>query len=461
MSDTLEIRPQAQAADAGSTLPVGPVADLITHAPAAVDWSTPAPPHPGLSDTVRARLRRDFLPRWTHAWGGRFFADGRMPGPDAIRLDGNDYLSISGHPRIIAAQIEALRHSASFISQSGIFQKSTQPSARFEADLARWLQAPDVVLCQSGYAANLGLLQVIAEPGSPVYIDALAHMSLWEGIRAAGACARPFRHNNPEHLARCIRANGPGIVVVDAVYSTTGALCPLAEIIEVAERGACMIVVDESHSLGTHGPQGRGLCMALGLTHRVHFITASLAKAFAGRAGFFTLPRELRPYLMVSSFPNVFSSCLAPYEVIGLQATLEVVQEADDLRQRLHGLTVQLRQHLMSLGYPVGQGTEQIIALEAGPEPATLALRDKLEARGVFGAVFCAPATTRDRAMVRLTLNAGLTDPEVQRFADVFTELAPEIEPQGWPIVRRQRLRGAAADCGASEAADSSDAVTP
>jgi len=190
----------------------------------------------------------------------------------------------------VAAQIEALRHYASFISQSSIFQKATQPSARLEAELARWLEAPDAVLCQSGYAANLGLLQVIAEPGSPVYIDALAHMSLWEGVRAAGACARPFRHNSPEHLARCIRAHGPGLVVVDAVYSTTGALCPLAEIVEVAERGGCMIVVDESHSLGTHGPQGRGLCVALGLSHRVHFITASLAKAFAGRAGFFTLP---------------------------------------------------------------------------------------------------------------------------------------------------------------------------
>lgn len=440
MSDTLEIQPRAQAAGADSLQQGFHAAPLLAHAPAAVDWSTPAPPHPGLSGALQARLQREFLPRWTHAWGGRFFADGRMPGPDAIRLDGNDYLSISGHPQIIAAQIEALRHYASFISQSSIFQKATQPSARFEAELARWLDAPDAVLCQSGYAANLGLLQVVAEPQSPVYIDALAHMSLWEGIRAAGACARPFRHNSPEHLARCIRAHGPGLVVVDSVYSTTGALCPLAEIVEVAERGGCMIVVDESHSLGTHGPQGRGLCVALGLSHRVHFITASLAKAFAGRAGFFTLPRELRPYLMVSSFPNVFSSCLAPYEAIGLQATLQVIQGADALRQRLGALTADLRQHLLLLGYPVGQGSEQIIALEAGPEPATLAMRDQLEARGVFGAVFCAPATTRDRAMVRMTLSAGLTDPEMQRLKDVFTELAPSLQPWNWPIARRQRL---------------------
>ena len=81
-----------------------------------------------------------------------------------------------------------------------------------------------------------------------------------------------------------IRTHGPGIVVVDSVYSTTGALCRLEEILQVTERHGSMIVVDESHSLGTHGPHGAGLCAALGVTHRVHFITASLAKAFAGRA---------------------------------------------------------------------------------------------------------------------------------------------------------------------------------
>lgn len=407
--------------------------------PAQARPRLPSVPHPGLSGPLRARIARDFLPRWTYEWGGRFFTEGRMPGPQAIRLDGNDYLSIAGHPKIVTAQIEALRHHASFMVQSGIFQKSDSPVLRFEAELADWLQAQGVMLCQSGYAANLGLLQVIAEPEMPVYIDALAHMSLWEGIRAARAEPRPFRHNQPAHLARCIREHGPGVVVVDAVYSTTGALCPLREIVEVAEQGGCMIVVDESHSLGTHGPQGRGLCMALGLSHRVHFITASLAKSFAGRAGFFTVPDELRPYLSLNAFPAVFSSCLLPYEAVGLQATLAVVQSAEGARLRLRQITARLRHRLTELGYPVAQGTEQIIALEAGPEADTLALRDALEAREIFGAMFCAPATTRDRSMVRITLNAGLTDSEVQRFEDVLAELAPAVRPWAWDAARRQQ----------------------
>jgi CAI-1 autoinducer synthase len=215
----------------------------------------------------------------------------------------------------------------------------------------------------------------------------------------------------------------------------------LLEVVEAAEAAESMILVDESHSLGTHGPQGAGLCADLGLTERVHFISASLAKAFAGRAGFFTLPNALRPYLMCHSFPSIFSSCLLPHEVAGLQATLEVIRRADAARAKLERNTRRVRDALSDLGYPIHHGTEQIISLEAGAERDTLALRDALEARGVFGAVFCAPATSRNRAMVRLTLNAALTNAEMDHVIAVAAEVAPLVKPWDWPIARRQRSR--------------------
>lgn len=399
---------------------------------------------PGLSSHLRQRIATEFRSRWENEWKGKFVTHGRAPGTDAVRLDGNDYLAVTGHPEIVQAQLDALVRNQEFIVQSGVFQLDGSPASRFEAALAAYLGKEGGLLCQSGYTANLGLIQVIADRETQVYVDSLAHMSLWEGVRAAGAPAHAFRHNDPEHLARMIRRNGGGgLVIVDSVYSTTGALCPLAEIVRVAEEGECMILVDESHSLGTHGPQGRGLCAELGLTDRVHFITASLAKAFAGRAGFFTLPDELRPYLMCHSFPSIFSSCLLPHEVAGLAATLEVVKRSDAARDKLRGNTRRLRQTLSDLGYPIHQGSEQIIALEAGAEVDTLALRDALEARGVFGAVFCAPATSRNRAMVRLTLNAALTDAELGHVEAVAQEVAPLVQPWEWSIARRQRGREA------------------
>lgn len=396
---------------------------------------------PGLSPHLRARIARDFSERWEKEWKRRFVTHGRAPGPDAVRLDGNDYLSVTGHADIVNAQMAALLNQRDFVVQSGVFQLEGSANARFEQSLADFVGKESVLLCQSGYTANLGLIQVIADSETPVYVDSLAHMSLWEGVRAAGAPAHAFRHNDPEHLARLAQRHGPGLVIVDSVYSTTGALCPLERIVEVAEQAACMILVDESHSLGTHGPQGKGLCAELGLTHRVHFITASLAKAFAGRAGFFTMPLELRNYLMCHSYPSVFSSCLLPHEIAGLRATLDVVAGSDHARAALRRNTQRLRGTLSDLGYPIHQGSEQIISLEAGPEVDTLALRDAMEARGVFGAVFCAPATSRNRSMVRLTLNSGLTEAELQHVEGVAAELAPMVKPWEWPIARRLRAR--------------------
>ena len=398
---------------------------------------------PGLSRHLRQRIATEFKERWENEWKRKFVTHGTEPGPNAVRLDGNDYLSVTGHPAIVQAQLEAIRCNREFIVQSGVFQLDGSPTSRFEAALAAYVGKHGALLCQSGYTANLGLIQVIADPQTPVYVDSLAHMSLWEGVRAAGAPAHAFRHNDPQHLDRMAERHGPGLVIVDSVYSTTGALCPLREMVEVAERHGCMILVDESHSLGTHGPQGRGLCAELGLSERVHFITASLAKAFAGRAGFFTMPDELRPYLMCHSYPSIFSSCLLPHEIAGLAATLEVVRNSDAERAQLRRNTQRMRASFEALGFPIQHGSQQIISLEAGPEVDTLALRDRLEERGVFGAVFCAPATSRNRSMVRLTLNSGLTDAEMDRVEGVAREIAPLVKPWDWPIARRNRGRDA------------------
>jgi CAI-1 autoinducer synthase len=396
---------------------------------------------PQLSTRLQQRIESQFSARLRDEWGGKFVTHGRAPLSDDVRLDGNDYLSITGHPDIIQAQLGSLRSDHEFVLQSGVFQLEGNSAWQLERAMCDWLGVEDGLLCQSGYTANLGLLQVVADAQTPIYMDSLAHMSLWEGARAAQAPVHPFRHNDPAHLAKVMERHGPGLVVVDSVYSTTGALCPLREMVEAAEHSGSMILVDESHSVGTHGPAGAGLCALLGLTSRVQFITCSLAKAFAGRAGFFSMPVQLRNYLMCHSFPSIFSSCLLPHEVAGLRATLEVVKRSDDARRKLFANTRRLRASLSDLGYPIHQGSEQIISLEAGAEFDTLALRDALEQQGVIGSVFCAPATSRNRAMVRLTLNAGLTEAELEHVESAARIVAPQVKPWEWPIARRNRAQ--------------------
>ena len=393
---------------------------------------------PALPPHLAQRIQREYTDRFNSLWGGRSILHGRTPPSDAVRLNGNDYLSLTGHPDIVRAHSKALLRDTDFVIQSSVFLHGEHPIRQLERDLAHWMGKEDGLICQSGYAANIGLLQAVADEKTPVYLDTLAHTSLWEGVRAARAPAYAFRHNDPAHLSRMMQRHGPGLVVVDSVYSTTGAICPLREVLDVAEQHKSMILVDESHSLGTHGPQGAGLCAELGVTDRVHFISSSLAKAFAGRAGFFSVSAAMRDYMVTTSYPNIFSSCLLPHEIAGLAATLQVVIKSDHARERLMQVSRRLRESLSEMGYPVHQGTEQIIALEAGSEPDTIILRDLLEERGVFGAVFCAPATSRNRAMVRLTLSSAMTDAELAHVEQVAMEIAPLIEPHNWPIARRQ-----------------------
>ena len=392
---------------------------------------------PAVSSHLAQRIAREYTNRWDTLWGGRSILHGRSPGPNSVRLNGNDYLGLTGHHEIVKAQTSTIKDDANFVIQSSVFLHGQHPVRDLDRHLAQWLGKEDGLICQSGYAANIGLIQAIADEKTPVYLDTLAHTSLWEGARSARAPAYAFRHNDPAHLDRMMARHGPGLVIVDSVYSTTGAICPLLDILDVTEKNNSMILVDESHSLGTHGPQGAGLCADLGVSHRVHFISASLAKAFAGRAGYFTVSAAMRDYMVCTSYPNIFSSCLLPHEIAGLAATLEVIKKSDDERARLMHVSKRLRSSLSAMGYPVHQGTEQIISLESGSEPDTLILRDLLEERDVFGAVFCAPATSRNRAMVRLTLSSLLTDAEIDHVERTAAEVADIVNPQQWPIARR------------------------
>src|SRR3569832_897261 len=179
---------------------------------------------PALSPKLRERIARDFKSRWENEWGGKFVTHGMPPGPNAVRLDGNDYLSVTGHPEIVQAQLDSLRQGKEFIVQSGVFQHDGSAASRFQGALAAWVGKQEGLLCQSGYTANLGLLQGGADPQTPVYLDSLAHMSLWEGAKAAGAPAYAFRHNDPAHLATLASRHGPGVVEVESVYSTTRAV---------------------------------------------------------------------------------------------------------------------------------------------------------------------------------------------------------------------------------------------
>ncbi|KDN29230.1 CAI-1 autoinducer synthase [Vibrio fortis] len=343
---------------------------------------------------------------------------GKRPRPGSVVMQSNDYLALSNHPEIQQAHRDAIKDDGQSVVMSSIFLQDEDSKPEFEQQLAELVGMESCLLSQSGWAANVGLLQTICAENTPVYVDHYAHMSLWEGIRAANAVARPFRHNNMTHLRKQLQRHGAGVIVVDSVYSTIGTVAPLADIYEMAQEFGCALIVDESHSLGTHGKQGAGLVHELGLTEQVDFMTVSLAKAFAYRAGAILGPKSMADSLPFVAFPAIFSSTVLPEEVSRLEKTLQVIKGADERRERLFECSTLLKHGLSEIGFSI-RSDSQIIALECGDERNTERVRDFLENNDVFGAVFCRPATAKNNNIIRFSVNSDLSMSDIDHVLTV------------------------------------------
>lgn len=367
---------------------------------------------------------------------GQVIVVGAAPTKDSILLQSNDYLNISGNPRITNRQIEALAEQKRDLLMSFSFVQDNSVIRRFEKKIADYVGYQNAMLFTSGWNANIGVLEAIADENTNVYIDFFAHMSLWEGIKACSAKLHPFRHNDVVHLERLINRNGPGIIVVDSVYSTLGTICPLVEIANTAEKYDCVFVVDESHSLGLYGPQGAGLVAALNLSNKVHFITASLSKAFAGRAGIVLSANDIIVFMPYVCNPAIFSTTLLSHEVVALSATLDLIKESDEKREALHTKATYFREHLVALGYAVSSES-QIVSIEVGTYKDMEIFRNALEARNVFGSVFCPPATPKNRLLMRFSLHSDISYTQLDYIIEVCEQIREQVGMKNWKPTKR------------------------
>lgn len=395
---------------------------------------------------LTARLDDYHVRRKVDLWQGRHPLQGRTPAPGDIKVRSNDYLCLAGHPHIIESEIAALRSGGHGDAVSRVWvHHERDVIGDFEKRVARLMQAEDCVLCSSGYTANVGLIQSFATKGAPVYLDMKAHISLHEGVVSAGAQPVLFRHNDPESLDRALSQGGPGLVCVDALYSTDGNIAPLADLVEICERHGAALVVDETHSFGAQGPGGAGLVVAAGLADRVHFRTVGLSKAVASRGGLVVSSRRNIEYFRYESLPAIFSTSVMQHEVAGFDAVLDIFENEDWRRNKLHANHAYLKQGLDTLGYDVSASKAQIIALVPGDIRQTTALRDALEKRGVFGAIFFPPATPEKRCLIRFTVNCGLSRRELDRIIEVCDEIRGEVAMAEWRSTKRKSKSAAPA----------------
>ncbi len=333
-----------------------------------------------------------------------------------IALQSNDYLALARDTRIAQAKAEVLLDEGHGDAISRVFAHHLNDRHRaFERRVAGMMGADDAVLVMSGYTANLGVIETFALEGKPVYIDQRAHASLWAGIPSARAKACPFRHNDPWDLAQKIARKGPGLVVFDTLYSTNGAIAPLHDLVDVAEAGGCVIVADETHAFGTHGPEGAGLIVAEGLEDRVHIRTAGLSKAMAARGGVVVGSAANMECYRYEANPMIFSTAVLGYEVAGFDKTLDIIANEPWRARKLHLNHVLLKEGLMAEGFDVSASDSQIISLVTGSNENTAAFRQALARKGLVGSVFLPPATPQNASLIRFTVHANLTRDDIQR----------------------------------------------
>ncbi|CDZ77923.1 CAI-1 autoinducer synthase [Legionella massiliensis] len=391
---------------------------------------------PYLNEDVKEIQTRDNFPKFLNKPLGQYFEarleqssqgkhllKGKKPSPDALILSSNDYLHISRHPQLINAQIEAMKQYGNGQMQSPVFLTDGSMLSACEEQFARFVNYPATLLAQSGWCANIGLIQALASRDLPVYLDFYAHMSFWEGIKAANAKPIPFQHNSVQSLRKRLERYGSGIIAVDSIYSTTGTLSPLREYVQLAREFDCLIIVDESHSLGTHGPQGKGLVADLGLTGQVDIITASLAKAISGRGGLIAANYNLIELIRYTALPTIFSSALVPHDLAGFSASLSIISNEEWRRQKLHENARFIRNNIKQLGMNLGSSNSQIIPLFTGNETNTIWLRNQLEKANIHGAVFCSPATPKDKALIRLSISTHFQENDLTRIINCLKKL--------------------------------------
>lgn len=356
-------------------------------------------------DFIVKTMEPYFEGRVNKSWHGGHILKGKTPLPDSLIFSSNDYLHISKHPDLIQAQILAMQQFGNGQMQSAVYLSDNSLLLdTCEEKFSQFLNLPASLITQSGWCANMGLIQALATREVPVYLDFYTHMSFWAGVKAAGAKAIAFQHNSIDSLKKRLERHGPGIIAVDSIYSTIGTISPLKDYVQLAKHYDCLLIVDESHSLGTHGPQGKGLVAAQGLSSEVDLVTASLAKAFSGRGGVIAGKQQLIEYLRYTSLPAIFSSALVPHDLAGFRASIDIMQREEWRREKLHANADYLRNNLLHLGFDLAGSESQIIPLKTGTEANALWLRDELEKKGIFGAIFCAPATPKNKTLIRLSI---------------------------------------------------------
>jgi 8-amino-7-oxononanoate synthase len=360
----------------------------------------------------------------------RMLVDGR----DVLLFAGSNYLDLARHPAVVEASVRAARDFGCAAGGSRLISGNLTIHEALEQELADFFGADDALVFSTGYMANAGVLPALVGPGDAVVSDALVHASLIDGCRLARAAVHVFAHGDADALDTTLRevcaTHRRVLVVLDGVYSMDGDVAPLARLVPIARRHGALVLLDDAHGTGTLGKSGRGSAESLGVplgADGIDVLVGTLGKSLGAFGAFVVGTRGLRDLLVNVARPFIFSCALAPPQVAAARAALRLLEAEPWRRESLQANAAALRSRLAAHGLSTAPSATHIVPVVIGENAPTMAVCERLLARGFYAQGIRWPSVPEGTARLRITPMATHAADEVLALADaVATEIAVE-----------------------------------
>lgn len=352
--------------------------------------------------------------------------EGRIGNQKIVLAGTNNYLGLTFNAEAIAAGQAALAAQGTGTTGSRMANGSYGSHLKLEQELAEYFDRPTAIVFSTGYTANLGVISTLATPGSVVLIDADSHASIYDACALGGAEIIRFRHNDAKDLERRMVRLGDrakeALIIVEGIYSMLGDVAPLVEIVDIKRRLGGYLLVDEAHSFGVMGANGRGLAEELGVEQDVDIILGTFSKSLASIGGFAVGNKEME-VLRYSSRPYIFTASPSPSIIASVRSSLKNIAQHPELREKLWSNAHRLYHGLAELGYELGPRISPVVPVMIGSKEDGLRFWRELIAHGVYVNLVLPPAAPAGITLLRCSVNAAHSDKDIDTIVQAFAAL--------------------------------------
>jgi len=327
-----------------------------------------------------------------------------------LNFSSNDYLGLASHPELVAALKNAADRDGVGSGASALVTGFREQHYLLENELAEFLQREKVLLCSSGYLANLAVATSLAGKGDVIIQDKLCHASLIDAARLSEARLLRYAHADAEALQRRLANENKGntLVVSDGIFSMDGDTPPLARMATLCQEHQAWMVVDDAHGIGVCGPAGRGSVVAAGLCEQqVPILTGTLGKAFGCFGAFVAGSAALIDHLVNEARSYIYTTAMPPAIAASARIALRRVIEDDWRREHLQLLIGHFRRAAASRGLTLMDSVSPIQPMVIGDSEATVKLAADLQRKGFLVIAIRPPTVREGTARLRITLTAA------------------------------------------------------